>query len=240
MKRSRRGTRSKLLHDTRVRRLVLSASLFLGISSAFVATGPDALAACGGSSTYGNIGVQNVHSPTYGTKGSGYVNNFGSHQTTTWRAVAVLGTYSNFAEVGWVTEESAGDQLARPYKTEENDGIAHTTRFPNRTLTQDAMHTFSVKDINDDNDYDVAVDGDPLGADLHVTINPDNSTSETQTERQCTSDSLWTQFRNLQFFRSTGNPSDWADKAEDTATNHSPYDYCTVSPNAWDAKQTCP
>lgn len=213
--------------------LSVSASIFtLGTVSAS--------AHCTGDQSYGNIGAKNQHNPTYGSRMRVWVNNFDNHQFDSWRSITAWQNSNNNAEVGWFTAEYTGDQKAHPYKTRVNNSIATTIEYPGQDITpRDDFHTFIVQDLNDDNQYVSSYDGNTLGDPWFVSADVSVTESQTQSERRCTSDSLWSEFRNLQYYNANGNNVDWADKVHNSSINKAPYQYCNVGPAAYDVKQNC-
>jgi hypothetical protein len=213
--------------------------LLAGIAVPILGANP-AWATCSGSATYGHVSAKNHHNPTYGSKMDVYVNDFDTHQEHTWRSITAWQNSNNFAEVGWTLNAAYyGDQLDHPYKTRKNNGVVSEMRPAVSLSPRDELHTFSVKDINDDNQYQSYYDGNEIGSSWFVSIDPSLAESQTQSERDCTADSLWSQYRNLQYFSSGGNGHDWADKTNNDNTNNSPYNYCNVGAAAYDVKQTC-
>jgi hypothetical protein len=221
------------------RRLTLAGVVFASLFSSVQST-PAHAAGCL-NPTYGELGAINLHFPTKGARADIYVNNFDQYQWQTWRSLAVMQNPSNYAEVGWETSDySNSDQKAHPYKTKNNEGTQQTVRFQTYDISpRDSLHTFRVRDTNDDNHYTSSVDGTALGIDWWVSLDASNSNAITEAERNCTADSLWAQVRNLQFYNNDGNPVSWHDKQSNSHAPFGPYQYCFVSDDAFDVKQNC-
>ena len=183
---------------------VLAAALLAAVVPALIANQAVAVS-CSGS--YGNVGAINQHTPTYGSSMDVYVNNFDSDQYRSWRSETVWQNQHNFAEVGWATSgPDFGDQKAHPYKTRVNNDTQHTILYPGIDISpRDELHTFVVKDTDDDNQYTSSYDGNALGDTWFVSLDPSLSNSQVQSERSCNGDSLWSEYRSLEYFNSQGN-----------------------------------
>jgi hypothetical protein len=209
--------------------LVTSVVLAVGLSS-------PAFASCGGNTVHDWIGGYDSSYSSYrGAKGDLYVNSFGSsHQYHVARNVVIWQNSNNFAEAGWVILESI-NQLMHPYKTWVNDGVVRTT-YLSADFGGGTNHTFKVHDENGDRYWSFAYDGNAMGNE-YANFPYGNAVSET--ERWCTSDSLWAHAYNLQNLTYiNGSWANWAanSKWADTASD---YDFCWMSKTEYYAKQTC-
>jgi hypothetical protein len=194
-----------------------------------------------GTSSYGHQGAINQHEPTYGSSMDVYVNNFTSDQWYTWRSESVWQNSNNFAEVGWMTSSyNFNDQAAHPYRTRKNNGTLSSQLFPGITISnRDQLHTFVVKDTDDNNQYTSSYDGNQLGDPWFVSLPVDQSDSQVQSERYCDNDSLWAQFRHLQYYNAQANTVDWGNLNHNVWSGSAPYNYCPIDNTAFDVKQTC-
>lgn len=227
-----------------LRSATLALSVLVGSTVWVVGLSPvsPAIAGCAGSTEHDDA-VGSHEDPTnnrFGNFSSVWVNNFDNHQYNTWRATGVLRGSNNFAEVGWYTSESAGNQQAHPYHSWVNDGVPHPVNHPGINLTpRDDYHSFKVVDSDGDKKWEFFYDGNPLGSEEEVNMTAGDPLN--QSERSCTTDSLWAHFNSLKSVRSSGGAfQDWAQLNLYIEVTHGvDYLWCYDSSTSFHVKQSC-
>lgn len=223
-----------------------SVATFLLAATAAILLAPAAWAVCNGTIGQAEIGAVNPSEAlglsAFGAKARIWVNNFGTNQHQTWRQTNVFQNSNNLVEVGWFVQANI-DQVPHPYKTFINDGEASTVRFTGINISpRDSLHTFAVKDPDDDSVWRFLYDGSALGVDQFVSISNGHANASAGSERNCTSDSLWAQFSSLQYIKVKNQGDQWVDwlgPIPATVGDVSPYQYCSVSQTAFDVRQSC-
>lgn len=168
------------------------------------------------------------------------VNSFAEAQTESWRAVAIAQDANSFVEVGWITREDQGPYQAHPFRLAVTRGNRNYRPKWDVNLRLAQMHEFKVHDSNDDGDWSFAYDGIAMG---DMSASADQGESITESERNCTSDSLFAEFRNLSKC-APDQGCGWSAYGGlrqyiDTANGSNPYDFCWVGPRAYDVRQSC-
>lgn len=194
-----------------------------------------AWAGCGGTVTHQAVGGNESSNTRLGDQANVLVNNFSSNQYESWRAVAILKNSSNFAEAGWFTDESV-DQGHHPYKTWVTDGVPHEVDFNTVNLSGGANHNFKVHDQNHDHYWSFAYDGNPMGNEF---VNMDWGTPITESERRCTTDSLYAHFLNLKTIPCTNCAWQSYQSLSQYINTTSDYKFCKVSNTEYWVKKTC-
>ena len=200
------------------------------------------MASCSGSQVHQAVGGHdNPGNNRFGDFSNVWVNDFGDHQFDTWRSVALLRGSNNFAEAGWFTSETAGDQLAHPYRTWLNDGVLGWNNYNNIDLTpRNDYHAFKVVDSNSDGNWEFFYDGNQMGSPKPVDM-PSGADPLSESERKCTTDSLWAHFDTLKSVRTSGGAfQDYSQVVfYINNTSGSTYYWCYDSAASYHVKQVC-
>jgi hypothetical protein len=230
----------------RFRRLGSFAVMFLLAASTTILLAPPAWAVCNGTLGAAGIGADNpglaFGQSTFGSRAAILVNDFGgSNQHQTWRQASVFQNSSNLVEAGWFVQASF-DQIPHPYKTFVNDGQSSTVRFTGINISVGPLHNFAVKDPNDDSLWRFLFDGSPLGTDSFASVSNGHASALAESERFCTDDSLFAQFRSLQYIKVKNQGDVWINWLGPVGGTHgdvSPYQFCSVGQTAFDVRQSC-
>lgn len=214
-------------------RVVLVATMMISAIGAF--TAEYAWAGCGGTIKWDYVGGYEGSTARYGNRARILVNNFASAQYMSWRMVWILKSSNNNAETGWQVQEALGNQDAHPFKTWVTDGVkdSYTASV---SLTKGQLHEFKVHDQNGDKNWSFAYDGNPLG---NHYVNMSSGTPISESERNCTSDSLYARVTSLSKINSVNGswtPYGSLSQYVDTATD---YNFCRVSNTEFYVKKTC-
>jgi hypothetical protein len=219
--------------------------MLLLAASTTILLAPPAWAVCNGTLGPAAIGADNPSLPfgqsTFGSRAAIFVNNFGSNQHQTWRQASVFQNSSNLVEAGWFVQASY-DQIPHPYKTFVNDSQMSTVRFTGTNISVDRLHDFAVKDPNDDSWWRFLFDGSPLGTDNFASVSNGHAFANAESQRYCTDDSLWAQFRSLQYIKVKNQGDQWGNwlgPLGGTSGDVSPYRFCPVGQTAFDVRQSC-
>jgi hypothetical protein len=196
---------------------------------------PIASAACSGSIVKDAVGGNENTSNHRGTKANILVNDFSSHQYQTWRQVAVVENSNNFAEAGWSWIEGYG-QYAFPMKIWVDNGVKSWVYFNQISLARGFRHEFKVHDSDGNWYWSFAYNGNEMGNEF---VSFSNGTSLSESERWCTSDVLFAEFRELQ--KCQGQGCGWTDYGGlsqyiNTTTD---YRFCWKSKTAYDVRGQC-
>ena len=208
------------------------SATFLIISSG------EALAAC--QQQERAIGGRNQTATAYGSRSKALVNDFGSNQDHTWRATGVWQNSNNLAEAGWFVN-SGTNQMAHPYRSYRISGVLTDVHYPSINLTKGAFEAFRVVDPDDNNTYQFYYGNNQMGSNqINVPLNAGSSLAVTQSESECSGDSLFAQFMELKRIATqNGSFVPYTQVIQYISLNPGVYNYCPVATDAYDVRQTC-
>lgn len=218
-----------------MRNLLLGALLLLTSLVWVGASAGPAHATCGGTQSHQAVGGKESSSSRLGDYADVLVNGFSSNQFRSWRSVAIVKNINNFAEVGWVTDELFG-QGHYPYKSWVTDGVANSSVSLSANLSTGVTHNFKVHDQNHDNYWSFAYDGNPMGNEY---VNMDSGQPRTESERDCSTDSLRAHFVNLKQIGCANCAwSPYSDLSQ-YVNNTSDFKFCKISVTEYWVKNPC-
>lgn len=214
-------------------RAAVTALLVVGL----LVVWPDpVLASCGGTPRTDEVSGYEHSAFRRGTRADVYVNNFGQNPYDSWRAVGIFLNSNNFVETGWF--QTQNDNTPHPYKTWKSGGVIDSVDFYGIDLNDDAFHEFKAHDQNGDRHWSFAADGNPLGNEFADFSLGDSRSSS---ERSCTSDSLYANFRQLNRISCVGCswlPYESLYQYKDTPMTND-YDFCRLSNTSFDVGINC-
>jgi hypothetical protein len=213
---------------------VLAVAAFAGWAVGLAAA--PAWASCGGQVAHQAVGGNESSNSRLGDKANVLVDSFGSYQYQTWRAVGVLKNSSYFAEAGWLTAEVAGNQGHHPYKTWVNNGVVNTVIYVGAELSTGTNHEFKTHDQNHDHYWSFAYDGIAMGNEF---VDMDWGMPITESERACTTDSLYAHFLALQAIRCTNCSWQAYHSLSQYVDNSPDFRFCKISSTEYWVKTTC-
>ena len=192
---------------------------------------------CQGSPVFDRIGGYENSALRRGTRADIYVNNFQQNQYDSWRQVSILLNSNNWAEAGWFSTLGG---TPHPFKSWKNGGVFGEQHL-SANLSTDMSHEFKVHDANGNRHWSFAYDGNAMG-DEFVDFNVGESIS--QAERNCTSDSLFANFRNLDRITCVGctwtNYQSLYQYVNSTPGSGNAYEFCRLSNTGYNVRQSCP
>lgn len=222
----------------------LGAQLVLAIliSAVFVVAEPvmrPAFAHCNGSQVFYQEIAQAGTSFFRGVKANILVNQFSdNHQWSTARLVAVAESNNDYLELGWTQQESRGG-TPEGYRTWATNGQLVAIQYKNAGLTRGARHEFRIHDSNDDNYWSTAINGTPWATNDLLLSWLNNGWSLAGSERLCSMDSAYGEFRVLQKCQAAG--CSWTDWNYQTvfSTTDAEYQRCPLSITSFDVRLAC-
>lgn len=124
------------------------------------------------------------------------VNSFSQQQYLSWRSIGVWQNSNNFAEAGWGQDASISTSNHYPYRTVMDAGIKSSFHLYNVELgTQDRYFNASEESTN--HWWQFFYSGNAIGT--HQYISMINGIPVSESERDCSSDSLYSHAYDLNF-----------------------------------------
>ena len=196
---------------------------------------PTASAHCNGNVVKGAVGGKENTNYHRGTSANILVNNFTTHQYQTWRMAAVVENSNNYAEAGWSQIEAYGSN-AFPMKVWVDNGVKDWQYFTGVSLSRGVRHEFKTHDSDGNWYWSFAYNGNSMGNEY---VSFSNGVSVTESERWCTTDVLFAEFRSLQ--RCHGASCGWTNYQSlvEYINNTNDYKFCKLSTTSYDVKGQC-
>lgn len=160
-----------------------------------------ATAAC--ASSHQNVEGYDYTAPHYGNAGLVYVNNsstLGSLRDSVHRSLFNIGSVGNDVEVGW-TANNGGYSSPTVYAEWVNRGVDSGPQFyTGYSLNYNTNYTFKVQNIGHISIWRFYIDGQGSPFNYSPTMNFQQGTALTNSERRNTCDSMFTHMYNLQYY----------------------------------------
>jgi hypothetical protein len=182
---------------------------------AVLAVAPAAAVACG--TSHQNVEGYDYTDNHYGNGGLIYVNTsstLGSLNDTIARSFFDIGSAGNDVEVGW-TDHNGGYNSPTVYAEWVNRGVDGNPQFyTGYSLSYNTNYTFKVQNTGHVYIWRYYIDGQGSPFNYSPTMNFQQGTVVTNSERYNTCDSMWTHMYSLEYFSSGGSWNPYSSLAE--------------------------